>query len=129
MEMGIGGALGFVPCEAPAPAVLWDVPADEGILLLLVRGRSRASPVVVELKVEGRLWEEGVVGSMIESRTGQPNQRVFPFKIVREIQGDQRPAMWEIGSLTLSRHRKEFVGRCGSQGDCICARLAKECGV
>lgn len=79
MEMGMGGALGFVvPWEpaleaprarAPAPAAWLDVPADEGILLLLFCGRSRASPVaVVELKVEVRCWEDGVVGNMIESR-------------------------------------------------------------
>lgn len=76
MEMGMGGALGLLPWDAPdeaprarapAPAVLLEVPAEEGILLLLVRGRSRASPVALEFKVEGRLCEVGVVGSMIES--------------------------------------------------------------
>lgn len=78
MEMGMGGALGLLPWEAldaprtraPAPAVLLDVPAEEGILLLLVRGRSRASPVAFEFRVEGRLCEVGVVGTMIESSEG-----------------------------------------------------------
>lgn len=84
MAMGMGGALGFaVLCEAaldeapraraPAPAVLLEVPAEEGILLLLRCGRSRAcspGPGTVEVKAESRFWceeEEGVVGKRMES--------------------------------------------------------------
>lgn len=80
MEMGMGGVLAWAACEAleaprargpPAPAVLLEVPAEEGILVVLRCGRSRGSPVAAEVKVEGRCWEEdeGVVGRRMESRT------------------------------------------------------------